>query len=79
MRRISPCAEKLHRVSCAHTHGGPGRGVGEVVSNQRATRRERDSERMSCGNSGRSDDEDQGQTYYAISNYTAVEDSQVLL
>ena len=40
---------------------------------------ERGSEKMSCGNSGRSDDEDQRQTYYAISNYTAVEDSQVLL
>ncbi|CAI8058127.1 Protein arginine N-methyltransferase 2 [Geodia barretti] len=34
---------------------------------------------MSCGNSGRSDDEDQRQTYYAISNYTAVEDSQLSL
>ena len=33
---------------------------------------------MSSGNSDRSDDEDQRQTYYAISSYTAVEDSQVV-
>ena len=38
---------------------------------------DRDRERMSSDRGDRSEDEDQRQTYYAISSYTAVEDSQV--